>query len=151
MKWRSVKADLGRALANELAIEARIAERATAYRRRKQTQAGQPAAAEGRVRRRRLEQRHGDRGAGDRPRSASCIASPRRSSELGLDIRHATVQSIGMEVVDTFYVRSATGGLVTDPFHRKEIERGRSCTPCRDRAQSGPGACVVRCTVVRSP
>ena len=44
-------------------------------------------------------------------------------SEFGLDIRHATVQSIGMEVVDTFYVRTAAGGLVTDPFHRKEIER----------------------------
>ena len=44
MKWGAVKADLGRALANELAIEARIAERATTYRRRRQTQAGQPAA-----------------------------------------------------------------------------------------------------------
>jgi hypothetical protein len=25
--------------------------------------------------------------------------------------------------VDTFYVRTAAGGLVTDPYHRKEIER----------------------------
>ena len=44
-------------------------------------------------------------------------------SEVGLDIRHATVQTIGMEVVDTFYVRSATGRLVEDDFHRKEITR----------------------------
>ena len=43
--------------------------------------------------------------------------------ELGLDIRHATVQTIGMEVVDTFYVRTSDGGLVTDKFHRREIER----------------------------
>ena len=44
-------------------------------------------------------------------------------AEVGLDIRHATVQTIGMEVVDTFYVRTATGDLVIDEFHRKEIER----------------------------
>ena len=42
--------------------------------------------------------------------------------ELGLDIRHATVQTIGMEVVDTFYVR-ADGKLVTDAAYRKEIHR----------------------------
>jgi [protein-PII] uridylyltransferase len=44
-------------------------------------------------------------------------------ADVGLDIRHATVQTIGMEVVDTFYVRRADGQLVTDPFHRGEIER----------------------------
>ena len=44
-------------------------------------------------------------------------------AEVGLDIRHATVQTIGAEVVDTFYVRSWSGELVTDPFHRAEIER----------------------------
>jgi [protein-PII] uridylyltransferase len=44
-------------------------------------------------------------------------------AQLGLDIRHATVQTIGEEVVDTFYVRTAAGRLVTDEFHRSEIER----------------------------
>jgi [protein-PII] uridylyltransferase len=44
--------------------------------------------------------------------------------EVGLDIRHATVQTIGMEVVDTFYVRDWSGGLITDRAHRAEIERG---------------------------
>ena len=43
-------------------------------------------------------------------------------SELGLDIRHATVQTIGMEVVDTFYVR-ANDALVTAQKHSKEIKR----------------------------
>ena len=33
-----------------------------------------------------------------------------------------TVQTIGMEVVDTFYVRT-NGALVTDPAHRREIQR----------------------------
>ena len=44
-------------------------------------------------------------------------------AEVGLDIRHATVQTVGMEVVDTFYVQTATGEQVTDRFHRGEIER----------------------------
>ena len=44
-------------------------------------------------------------------------------TEVGLDIRHATVQTIGMAVVDTFYVRNSVGELVTDSFHRAEIER----------------------------
>ena len=44
-------------------------------------------------------------------------------AELGLDIRHATVQTMGIEVVDTFYVRTWSGELVTDEFHRAEIER----------------------------
>ena len=44
-------------------------------------------------------------------------------AEVGLDIRHATVQTIGIEVVDTFYVRNWSGELITDPFHRQEIER----------------------------
>ena len=44
-------------------------------------------------------------------------------AEVGLDIRHATVQTVGMEVVDTFYVRNWSGALITDALHRDEIER----------------------------
>jgi [protein-PII] uridylyltransferase len=44
-------------------------------------------------------------------------------AELGLDIRHAAVQTTGMEIVDTFYVRTVRGGLLTDRAHRAEIER----------------------------
>ena len=47
----------------------------------------------------------------------------RALAEVGLDIRHATVQTLGEDVVDTFYVRTRSGGRVTDPFHRAEIER----------------------------
>ena len=43
--------------------------------------------------------------------------------DLGLDIRHARVQTIGDEAVDTFYVRNRDGSLVTDVDHRKEIQR----------------------------
>jgi [protein-PII] uridylyltransferase len=122
VKWRSVKADLTRALANELAIEARLAERASTYRRRRRTQAQQPGPPAVVF----------DDGASSNAtvievRALTKVGVLHRItkalSELGLDIRHATVQTIGMEVVDTFYVRAAGGGLVTDPFHRGEIER----------------------------
>lgn len=121
LNWRSVKADLARALASQLAIEARLAERATTYRRRRRTQAAAPAAptvvfddaasSNATV----IVVRAPDK-VGILHRISKAIG------ELGLDIRHATVQTIGMEVVDTFYVR-ANDALVTDPAHRKEIKR----------------------------
>ena len=48
----------------------------------------------------------GHRGAGaDRIGVLHRIA--KALAEVGLDIRHATVQTLGEEVVDTFYVRRA--------------------------------------------
>jgi len=44
-------------------------------------------------------------------------------ADMGLDIRHARVQTLTNQVVDTFYVRSATGGKVTDSAHRAEVEK----------------------------
>lgn len=44
-------------------------------------------------------------------------------ADCGLDIRHARVQTLGNEVVDTFYVRTANGAKVTDIQHQSEIER----------------------------
>ncbi len=122
MKWRSVKDDLASALALQLAIEARIAERAATYRKRRQTQARRPADP---------QVVFDDVGSSNATvivvRAATSVGILHRITkalgELGLDIRHATVQSIGMEVVDTFYVRTASGGLVTDPQHRREITK----------------------------
>ena len=120
--WDRLVEDLTRALAGELAIEARLAERARTYRRRKATQAVPPgppnvtfhddASSDATV----IEVRAADR-VGVLHRIANALA------ELGLDIRHATVQTIADEVVDTFYVRTLAGRLVTDDFHRGEIER----------------------------
>ena len=42
---------------------------------------------------------------------------------MGLDIRHATVQTIGPSVVDSFYVRTSDGSKVTADSHRAEVER----------------------------
>jgi [protein-PII] uridylyltransferase len=115
-------ADLRRAVDGGIAIEARLAERARTYRRRRVTQAAEPAAPtlvfhdEASSNSTVLEVRAPNK-VGVLHRLTKALA------EVGLDIRHATVQTIGMEVVDTFYVRTFDGGLVTDQFHRREIER----------------------------
>ncbi len=47
----------------------------------------------------------------------------RALADLDLDIRHAKVQTLGDEVVDTFYVRGPGGARVTDPDQARELER----------------------------
>jgi [protein-PII] uridylyltransferase len=120
--WAAVVEDLKHALDGQLAIEARLAERARTYRRRRPVQAqppGPPAVTF-----------HDDEShtatvievrAPNRVGVLHRIA--RALAEVGLDIRHATVQTLGEDVVDTFYVRGRNGRLVDDPFHRGEIER----------------------------
>lgn len=121
LDWRSVRGDLVLALNHRLAIEARLAVRAQTYRRRRRTQATVPDPPSVVF----------DDGASSNAtvivvRATSRIGILHRISkalgELGLDIRHATVQTMGIEVVDTFYVR-ADGRPVIDPAHRSEIHR----------------------------
>jgi [protein-PII] uridylyltransferase len=121
IKWEPVVADLRRALAGELAIEARMAERASTYRRRRKvTSASAPVT----------------RISFDDSSSTSTVVEvhapnvmgvlyriTKALAEVGLDIRHARVQTLGHEVVDTFYVRTTGGGKLRDPFHRAEVER----------------------------
>jgi len=119
--WEPVVADLRRALAGELALEARLAERDHQQRRRRR-----PSAAMTTVTRVTFD---------DRASTATVIEvrAPdipgllyrvtRALAELRLDIRHARVQTLGHEVVDAFYVRNAQRAKITDPFHRAEIER----------------------------
>ena len=120
--WEPVIDDLRRALAGELAIEARLAERARTYRRRRALQAepaGPPSVTfhdDASVASTVIEVR-APNSVGVLHRIAKALA------ELGLDIRHATVQTLGEEVVDTFYVQGANGRQITDAFHRGEIER----------------------------
>jgi [protein-PII] uridylyltransferase len=44
-------------------------------------------------------------------------------ADLGLDIRHARVLTLGNEVVDSFYVRESGGGRITDESYKDEISR----------------------------
>ncbi len=120
--WPPIIADLERALQGRLAIESRLAERARTYRRRRATQAASPAPP---------SVTFADGASSDATvievRCATRIGILYRITkalaEVGLDIRHATVQTVGLDVIDTFYVRSWSGELITDAFHRTEIER----------------------------
>jgi [protein-PII] uridylyltransferase len=120
--WERVVADLRRALAGQLAIEARLAERARTYRRRRRTQAAEPSPPsvrfhDGESNVSTVLEVRAPNGVGVLHRIAKALA------ELDLDIRHATVQTVGEDVVDTFYVQAANASKVTDEFHRAEIER----------------------------
>jgi [protein-PII] uridylyltransferase len=121
IEWNPVVANLQRALRGELALEARLAERATTYKRRRRS-ADAPAAPrvtffdEASSNATVIEVRAPDQ-MGILYRVTKALA------ELGLDIRHATVQTMGDEVVDAFYVRTQDGAKITDDFHRREIER----------------------------
>jgi [protein-PII] uridylyltransferase len=120
--WSAITADIRRALSGELALSARLAERARTYRRRRRPAAASvlspsvvfvdAASSNATV----IEVRAPD-SIGLLHRVASALA------EMGLDIRHATVQTIGPSVVDSFYVRTSDGSKVTDTYHRAEIER----------------------------
>lgn len=122
IKWRSLKTDLRKGLRHELAIEARLVDRAKTYRRRPRTQADAPGPPkvkfiEGGSSNATVIEVQAVSKIGILHRITKALA------EVGLDIRHATVQTIGMEVVDTFYVRTREGGLVTSSPHRKEIQK----------------------------
>jgi [protein-PII] uridylyltransferase len=118
--WTKVAADLERAIDGQLAIEARLAERARTYRRRRSLAAAtvgrsvridNDASSNATV----VEVRAPDR-------VALLYRITKALADLGVDIRHARIQTLGPEVVDTFYVRSAEG-KVTEPFHLAELER----------------------------
>ena len=120
--WDPIVADLERALVGRLAIESRLAERARTYRRRRATQAATPAEPSVTF--------HDDASSNATVMEVRCPTRigilyriTKALAEVGLDIRHATVQTIGLDVVDTFYVRNWSGELITDAFHRIEIER----------------------------
>ncbi len=120
--WNLVVEDLRHALEGQLAIEARLAERARTYRRRKRLQAA-PAAPPSVT----FHDDESHTATVIEVRAPNHIGVLHRITkalaELGLDIRHATVQTLGEDVVDTFYVQGRNGRLIDDAFHRSEIER----------------------------
>ena len=120
--WEPIERDLGRVLRGQLAIEARLAERARTYRRRRAVQAAAPGPPRVIF--------HDEASSNATVVEVRCQTEigilyriTKALAEVGLDIRHATVQTVGLDVIDTFYVRDWSGGLITDRFHRAEIER----------------------------
>ena len=122
VEWEPIVRDLERALDGRIAIEARLAERAKTYRRRRTLQAADPGPP-----RLVFHDSASDGATVIEVRCSTKIGILYRITkalvEVGLDIRHATVQTIGSEVIDTFYVRDGNGERITDADHRAEIER----------------------------
>ncbi|MEZ5260957.1 MAG: hypothetical protein R2755_04095 [Acidimicrobiales bacterium] len=124
LPWPRVRADLDRALSGQLALRARLAERARMYGRRIPKQARPWAPFDNKI-------------LFDNEASASSTVLEVRSvdaigllyrittamAELNLDIRSAKVQTLGDHVVDAFYVRDSSGSKITDPAYLAEIER----------------------------
>lgn len=119
--WSKVLPDLEHALAGRLAINARLAERVRTYGKPKPS-AAKPVSASV----------HFDDDASAGATVIDVQAADgigvlyritRALAELDLDIRSAKVETRGTHVVDSFYVRDATGGKITDPRTRGEIER----------------------------
>jgi len=117
LPWDRVLADLDRALAGRLALEARLAVRTRDYGRRPRLPVAptvlvdNDASSTATV----IEVRAHD-GIGVLYRITRALA------EVQLDIRHAKVATLGHEVVDSFYVRDSLGQKVTDPQHLRELE-----------------------------
>ena len=121
IEWEPVLDDLERALRGELALEPRLAERARTYKRRRRS-AGVLApprvtyvdgvTSNATIIEVRAPDQHG-----------ILHRVTKAMAELGLDIRHASVQTIGDEVVDAFYVRTSSGTPLDDDRHRTEVER----------------------------
>lgn len=110
--------DVRRAVAGRLAVEARLAERAHAYRRRTPVVAAPPVVTL------------------DDAAETATVVEVRASDEVGvlyrvaraladccLDVRSAKVSTLGHEVIDSFYVVDAAGQPMTDPGHRAEVVR----------------------------
>ena len=122
IEWGRVLESIDRALRNELALEARLVERAQTYGAPRARTAIPPAPPSVRFddtassNSTLLEVRAPDK-VGLLHNIAKTIA------DMGLDIRHARVQTLGNEVVDTFYVRTSTGDKIIDSVHRAEVEK----------------------------
>lgn len=117
----AVADDVRRALSAELALSARLAERARTYRRRRRTAAIKPVTAVV------FDQRASQNSTVIEVRAPDTLGLLHRLTvalaELGLDVRHATVQTLGPQAIDTFYVRTRRGSATIDDAHRAEIER----------------------------
>ena len=119
--WDLVIPDLHRALDGPFAIEARLAERARTYRRPR------PSAARAAVPSVRIDNLASATATVVEVRAPDSIGVLYRITkalaELLLDIRHASVSTLGHEVVDSFYVREVTGEKVVDARAMAELER----------------------------
>ncbi len=117
--WDRVVYDVRRSLRGHLALEARIAERARVYRRRRALSATRAATkvtfdAESATGATIVEIRTEDH-------IGVLYKVTRVLAEMGLDIRSAKIQTLANVVVDSFYVVGPDGPAI-DEAHQREVE-----------------------------
>ncbi len=118
--WPRVIADVERALEGRLAVHARVAERARTYGRQTYSLQARGSSVV-------IDNQASDDATvidvetGDRIGVLYAIA--RALAELDLDVRSAKVQTLGVRVVDAFYVRDRDGNKIVDADILEEIER----------------------------
>ncbi|HEY8524885.1 MAG TPA: [protein-PII] uridylyltransferase [Acidimicrobiales bacterium] len=119
--WSRVVEDLERGLAGQLAIRARLAERAQVYGSRRRPVVG---AVEPEVR---FDLEASDEATVVEVHAPDAVGLLYRVTQaladLDLDIVSAKVQTLGPQVVDSFYVRGRDGRKVADPVVLAEVER----------------------------
>ena len=119
--WPRVIADLERALAGRLALDARVTERARTYNRNRHDA---PKGSVGTVTFDNLASASAtviDIQTSDRIGVLYRIT--RALADLDLDIRSAKVQTLGAQVIDSFYVHDLHGHKIADRETLREIER----------------------------
>jgi [protein-PII] uridylyltransferase len=120
--WSTIESNLRLALSGRLALESRLADRAASARPKRAQSAVAPA--EPTVK---FDDSASSNATFLEVRAPDTIGVLHRITkaiaDLGLDIRHARVLTLGNEVVDSFYVRESGGGRITDEEHKKEISR----------------------------
>lgn len=119
--WDRVAADVDAALSGRLAITARLAERARTYGRNRPAGAKLARAAVA---------FHNDASEGatvievHAPDHVGALYRITRAmADLDLDIRLAKIETLGHQIIDSFYVVGADGAKVTDTGRLHEIER----------------------------
>ena len=120
--WERFETNLGKVLDGQLALEARLAQRAQAYRPTSRRRAGEQTSPQVTV--------HNDaseEASVVEVRAGNAIGVLYRIAraflELQLDVRHAKVQTLGDEVVDSFYVVDHHGKKITGEERLDELRR----------------------------
>lgn len=119
--WDAVGVDVCKALEGRLALDARLAQRARSYRRAPAAMSlvGDPSV--------RIDNTASGTATVVEVRAPDRIGVlyriTRALADLDLDIQKAKATTLGHEVVDAFYVRTAAGGKVVDREHLQELER----------------------------
>jgi [protein-PII] uridylyltransferase len=120
-RWELVAVDLKLALEGKLAIHARVMERARTYAR------SAPRSRRPVVPSVTFDNQASDGATVIDVRATDAIGTlyriTRTLAEFDLDIRFATVQTLGAEAVDAFYVRDRFGDKITEQPRLAEIER----------------------------